>query len=155
MASRIALAALALLTAALAGCAHEKAGMTGYRWSYLEDGSDVPRLAYGRPNSDDVVLMMSCQPGQDRVDVSAVGLQGQELVLASGRTESRFVGARIEDAISESGVLEARGKASAPALKGFQKSGDLALLAKGDRYSLAAASADRAYVSAFFAACGV
>jgi hypothetical protein len=154
MASRIAFAALAFLTAGLAGCAHEKVGMDGYRWAYLTDPAESPRLAYGRPNSDDVVLMMSCRPGQDQVNVSVVGLSGGEVVLASGRTESRFAAARVQDALTEGGLLEARGKASAPALASFRKSGDLALLSKGERHSLMAESADRGHVRAFFKACG-
>lgn len=154
MASRIAFAALSI-AALLAGCAHEKAGLDGYRWAYLEEGPEAPRLAYGRPNSDDVVLMISCQPGRDQVAVSAVGLSGGEIVLASGRAETRFAGARINDAMSDGGVLEARGKASAPALAGFSKSGDLALLTEGERHDLTAGSADRGHVKAFFKACGV
>ena len=155
MASRIALAALALLTAGLAGCAHEKVAVNGYRWAYLEAAQEAPRLAYGRPDSDDVVLMISCRPGQDQVDLSAVGLSGGEIVLASGRSETRFAAAKVDDVMSQGGVLEARGKASAPALAGFSKSGDLALLTKGERHSLSAESADQGHVRAFFKACGV
>jgi len=146
---------MGLLAAGLAGCAHEKVAQDGYGWSYLEPGPDAPRLAYGRPNSDDVVLMIRCSPGQDRVDVSAVGLSGGEIVLASGRAESRFAAAQVDDAMAEGGFLEARGRASAPALAGFRKSGDLALLARGQRHSLAAGPADRAPVRTFFKACGV
>lgn len=155
MASRIApVIALGLLAAGLAGCAHEKVRQDGYHWSYLEPGQDAPRLAYGRPNSDDVALMISCSPGQDRVDVSAMGLSGGEIVLASGRAESRFVAAQVDDVMAEGGVLEARGKTSAPALAAFRKSGDLALLTRGERHSLAASPADRGHVQAFFKACG-
>jgi len=156
MASRIAPAiALGLLAAGLAGCAHEKVAQGGYHWAYLESAAEAPRLAYGRPDSDDVVLMLSCSPGQDRVDVSAVGLSGGEIVLASGRAESRFAAAKVDDAMDGGQLLEARGKASAPALNGFRTSGDLALLTKGERHSLAADSADRGHVRAFFKACGV
>jgi hypothetical protein len=155
MGRRIAAFAALSLATLLAGCAHEKVALDGYRWAYLADGSEAPRLAYGRPNTDDVVLMISCRPGQDQVDVSAVGLTGGEIVLASGRTESRFAAAKVDDALSEGGFLEGRGKASAPALDGFNRSGDLALLTKGERHSLAAESADRASVRNFFKACGV
>jgi hypothetical protein len=155
MASRIApVVVLGLLAAGLAGCAHEKVAQGGYHWAYLESGAEAPRLAYGRPDSDDVVLMLSCRPGQDRVDVSAIGLSGGEIVLASGRAESRFAAAKVEDAMDGGGFLEARGKASAPALDGFRKSGDLALLTQGERHSLSANSADRGHVRAFFRACG-
>lgn len=156
MASRIApIVALGLLAAGLAGCAHEKTEVDGYRWAYLAEGGESPRLAYGRPASDDVALMISCQPGQDQVDVSAVGLSGGELVLASGRAESRFAAARVEDSMMEGGLLQARGKASAPALKAFRRSGDLTLLTQGERHSLAASSGDRDQVRAFFKACGI
>jgi hypothetical protein len=143
------------LAAVLAGCAHEKVALGGYRWAYLADDAEAPRLAYGRPNTDDVVLMMSCRPGRDQIDISAVGLSGGEIVLASGRAESRFAAAKVEDALSQGGFLEGRGKASAPALDGFRKSGDLALLTKGERHNLSAESADRGRVKAFFKACGV
>lgn len=155
MASRIVAFAALSLAVLLAGCAHEKVALEGYRWAYLAEGSETPRLAYGRPNTDDVVLMISCRPGQDQVNVSAVGLSGGEIALASGRTESRFAAARVDDALSQGGFLEGRGKASAPALDGFRKSGDLALLTQGERHSLAAAPADRGQVRAFFKACGV
>ena len=143
-----------LLAAGLAGCAHEKVAQNGYRWAYLADSGEDPRLAYGRPDSDDVVLMMRCRPGAGQIDMSAVGLSGGELVLASGRSESRFAAARIDDAMSE-GLMEARGDVGAPALRGFRKSGDLMLLNRGGRHSLAANSADRGQVRAFFTACGV
>lgn len=153
MASRIALAALALLAAGLAGCAHEKVAVNSYRWAYLDSALDAPRLAYGRPNSDDVVLMITCQPGQDQVDVSALGLSGSEIVLTSGRTESRFPADALEDEASGGKLLEGRGRTSAPALANFRKSGELDLLTKGRRHSLAAGSADQGHVRAFFKAC--
>jgi len=153
MARHVALTALLLIAAGLAGCAHEKAGLEGYRWAYLEGGEDAPRLAYGRPDSDDVVLMMRCRPGRDLIDVSAVGLSGGELVLASRRAESRLLARRVEDAMTQGGLLEASGRASAAALEGFRKSGDLALLVRGERHSLTAVSADRSQVRAFFKAC--
>lgn len=156
MAPRIAaLAALGLMTAALASCSHETVAADGYRWAYLAaDDADAPRLAYGRPDSDDVVLMMSCQPGRDEVNLSALGLSGAELVLASGAAESHFTGATIRDAMSEAELLEASGKTTAPALEGFKRSGDLAVLSQGGRHSLTAGSADRNNVRAFFRACG-
>ena len=149
-------AAFAVLgfAAMLAGCAHETAGLDGYRWAYLEAGQEAPRLAYGRPGTDDVVLMFTCQPGRDQVGVW-VEAPDKDLVLASGRTESRFPGAHVEDDMSETGHLQAAGKASAPALVAFRRSGDLTLVTQGERHSLAATSADRGRVEAFFKACGV
>lgn len=149
----LALAALMLATT-VAGCAHEKMANTGYQWAYLGDDAVQPRLAYGRPNSDDVVLMIRCQPGLDAIDVSATGLTDTGLVLASGRSESRFEGVTVQDPMSGD-LLEARGKASAPALAAFRRSGDLVVLTNGERHSVAASAADRRHVKAFFKACGV
>jgi hypothetical protein len=155
MGRRITAFAALSFAALLAGCSHEKMASDAYHWAYLEGGADAPRLAYGRPDSDDVVLMISCRPGRDQVDLSAVGLDGGDIVLASGKTESRFTAARVQDALSQDALLEASGRASAPALDGFRRSGDLAILAKGQSHSLAAGSADRGSVKAFFKACSV
>lgn len=153
MASRSLNLAVLTFATALAGCAHEKMASSGYQWAYLSDDAAAPRLAYGRPNSDDVVLMIRCQPGQDAVDVSAVGLNEARLVLASGRTESRFASVAVRDPMSGD-LLEARGETSAPALRAFRRSGDLALLTNGRRHSLSATAEDREQVQAFFKACG-
>jgi hypothetical protein len=145
--------ALGLLSVGLAGCAHEKVAVSDYRWAYLADAGEAPRLAYGRPASDDVVLMLSCSPGADSVRISAVGLNGREIVLASDRTESRFPAAKAESELVESGLLEARGKMSAPALAGFQLTGELAVLTQGERHNLDVAREDRGQVKAFFRSC--
>ena len=81
-----------------------------------------------------------------------MGLSGGEIVLASGRAESRFAAAKLDDAMGGD-LLAGRGEASAEALDRFRRSGDLALLTKGERHSLAANSADQGQVRAFFKAC--
>ena len=141
------------LAAALAGCAHERQASTGLQWAYVSDDAAEPRLAYGRPNSDDVVMMIRCQPGRDQIDLAVAGLSDAQLALASGRTESRFDAVKVQDPMSGD-LLEARGKASAPALKAFRRSGALAVITKGKRHSLAAKADDHGQVQAFFKACG-
>ncbi len=150
-----AFAALGLLAASMGGCAHEKVADNGYRWAYLEAGQEPARLAYGLPDTDSVALMMSCRPDKDGIDVTAVGLPGDTIVLASGGAESRLPAAKIDDELNDGGTLQAQAKADAPALAGFRRSGELALLTKGERHDLAAGSADRGKVRAFFTACGV
>jgi len=147
------LAALGLLTAGLAGCAHEPVADSGYRWVFLSDTGESPRLAYGRPYSDDVILMLSCAPGADSVRISAVGLNGREIVLASNRTESRYPAQRAQSALIDNGLLEARGQMSSPALAGFQHTGALTLLTNGERHNLHANREDEGQVKAFFRSC--
>ncbi|WP_419317590.1 hypothetical protein ACN2C7_14050 [Caulobacter sp. ErkDOM-E] len=148
-----ALAVLGLLAAGLAGCAHETVADSGYRWAFLSDAGEAPRLAYGRPFTDDVILMLSCSPGADSVQISAVGLEGREIVLASARIESRFTAEKAGSALVETGLLEARGQMSAPALAGFQHTGDLTILTNGDRHNLHARHEDEGQVKAFFRSC--
>lgn len=147
------LAALGLLAASLAGCAHEQVADSGYRWAFLRDPGEAPRLAYGRPFSDDVILMLSCSPGADSVRISAVGLNGREIILASNRTESRYPAQRAESALVENGLLEARGQMSSPALAAFQHTGDLTVLTNGERHNLHASREDEGQVKAFFRSC--
>ncbi len=147
------LAALGLLAAGLAGCAHEKAADSGYRWAFLSDAGEAPRLAYGRPSSDDVILMLSCSPGADSVQISAVGLNGRDIVLASDRIESRFPAGKVVSALGETGLQEASGRMSAPALAGFQHTGDLTILTNGERHNLDARREDEGQVKAFFRSC--
>jgi len=148
-----ALVALGLMAASLAGCAHDKVADSGYRWAFLSDTGEAPRLAYGRPSSDDVILMLACSPGADSVRISAVGLNGREIVLASDRIESRFTAGKADSALVETGLLEARGRMSAPALAGFQHTGDLTILTNGERHNLHARLEDEGQVKAFFRSC--
>jgi hypothetical protein len=153
IAAFIALGLVAAGLAGVAGCASRNVATSDYRWSYLTETSEAPRLAYGRPSSDDVVLMLSCSPGADSVRISAVGLNGREIVLASDRAESRFTANKAENGLVESGLLEANGKMSAPALAGFQLTGELAVLSQGERHNLDVAREDRGQVKAFFRSC--
>lgn len=145
--------ALGLLAFALAGCAHEPAADSGYRWAFLKDAGEAPRLAYGRPFSDDVILMLSCSPGADSVNISAIGLKGAEIVLASRKIQSRFAARKTESALGDNGLLEASGRMSAPALAGFQHTGDLVVVTEGRRHSLSASRQDEGQVKAFFRSC--
>lgn len=144
--------ALGLLAVGLASCA-SRVESPSYRWSYLSETGEAPKLAYGRPFSDEVLLMLSCSPGADSVNISAVGLNGQEIVLASDRTESRFPASKTDDALFENGLLEGQGRMSAPALAGFQLTGELAVVTKGQRHKLDVAREDRDQVRTFFRSC--
>jgi hypothetical protein len=75
-------------------------------------------------------------------------------VLASGRAESRFAAAKVDDALNEGGLLEAAARPAPRRSTASGSSGDLALLTQGERHNLTADSADQGYVRAFFKACG-
>lgn len=138
-----------LLALSVAGCAHQQAALPGYGWAFLDNADEPPKLAYGRPSSDEVLMMMTCAPGSKAVTLSASGVSGRTLSVSSGGKLSRFaaVGA------TEGGLLEAQADRDSPALGNFRRTGDLAILNAGRSHSIAAAAADREQVAAFFRAC--
>lgn len=136
----------------LGACAYEHPSPPGYAWRYMESGDEGPKLAYGRPNSDEVLMMMACAPGASAVTLTAADLSGDEIALASDSTVTRLKAQAVASEIV-GGVLEARTSVDAAALSAFRRTGDLDLLIADERHSLDAAPADRRDVKAFFKAC--
>ena len=136
----------------LGACAHDQESAPGYAWNYMDNVGEGPKLAYGRPNSDDVVMMLACAPRASAVTLTATGLPGNEIALASGHTVTRLKAQAAPVDMSD-GVLQARTSVDASALSAFRRTGDLALLVANERHSLDAAPADRRQVKAFFKAC--
>lgn len=138
----------------LGACAYERPSPPGYAWRYMDTGDEGPKLAYGRPDSDEVLMMMACAPASSAVTLTAADLSGDEIALASDsrvtRLKARLVGSEVVG-----NVLEARTSVDAAALSAFRRTGDLDLLIADERHSLDAAPADRHDVKAFFKACSV
>jgi hypothetical protein len=92
----LSLAAVCLLSA----CAHQAppAAMPGMAWSLNNVEGEGAKLAFGAPNSDNVALMLVCQPGSGRIEVHGPELgststvnAGDPSVSALARTgEARF-----------------------------------------------------------------
>lgn len=136
----------------LGACASDQSSAPGYAWNYMDNVGEGPKLAYGRPNSDDVVMMLACAPRASAVTLTATGLPGDEIALASGRMVTRLKAQTAPTGVSD-GILQARTSVDASALSAFRRTGDLALLVADERHSLDAAPADRRQVKAFFKAC--
>jgi hypothetical protein len=136
----------------LGGCVSDRSSAPGYAWNYMNSEGEGPKLAYGRPDSDDVVMMMACAPHASAVTLTATGLAGGEIALASGRSVTRLKAQAAASDMGE-GVLEARTTVDAAALSAFRRTGDLDLLVADQRHSLDAAPADQRQVKAFFKAC--
>ena len=136
----------------LGACASDQPSTPGYAWSYMDNADEGPKLAYGRPNSDDVVMMLACAPRASAVTLTATGLPGDEIALASGRMVTRLK-AQAAPSDMNDGVLQARTSVDASALSAFRRTGDLSLLVADERHGLDAAPADRRQVKAFFKAC--
>jgi hypothetical protein len=152
MSSRLAAAAM-FAALGLAGCAHEQAANSAYAWAYLNEPGEGPKLAYGRPSSDEVLLMLACPAPGGSVEVSASGLEGGTIGLAS-RDRTSHLAARPAESGGTGTILMASATPRDPALGNFRRTGDLAIVNAGQRHSIAAKADERRRVKAFFEACG-
>lgn len=146
-------AAVALLTLLASACAHERAANSAYAWAYLNNPGEGPKLAYGRPSSDEVLLMVACPATDGALQVTATGMDGDAIALASRDRTSRLA-AKPADGGGIGVVLAAATTARDPALGNFRRTGDLAILNAGQRHSIDATRQERERVKAFFDDCG-
>ena len=141
------------LAAALAGCAtYDPAGDTR-GWFFNRDGE--VKLAYGTPQSDDVPLMLSCQPGTGRVFLSQGGLRpGDGITLAAGGRRTTFYGAAEPDQLNGGVLVSASTSAATPVLAAFRNSGRVGIVEAGRDAGLYATDVERMQIGRFFATCG-
>lgn len=136
----------------LSGCASSPAvAPADFAWSYADNPGEGAKLAYGRPQSDEVLVMMTCAPGS-QVLLSAAAMGGSRLMLTSGGARTSLDGA-VTDGFDGQGYLEASAPAQGAALAAFRKSGDLTLTSGGRSIDVKAQDADRPAVRQFFKAC--
>ncbi len=144
--------------AALCGCGHDRpsAGLGSAYGLYYNDQGSAASLAYGLANSDDVALMLQCDKGKGRVEVSDIvrTRPAPRLVLTSaGR--STAVAVKVGQGESDGPrVLTGQTPLDAPALAAFRSTGRIEVLNGDVRYRLKASDAERAAVEQFFTACG-
>lgn len=145
------------LSCLLAGCAHDGGRAPGgMAWSLHHAEGEGAKLAYGQPASDNVLLMMTCEPRSGRVLVSLTAPAGQArpaIELSSKRQTTRLTGA-VTPGLGDNAVfVEAQARASDPALQSFAKTGDIAVVEQGREARLPVRRVERAAVSNFFDQC--
>lgn len=158
------LAAGALLVAVLTSCADQQAPappgvaarLPNEGFFFNQDGGEA-KLAYGRANSDDVRLMLSCQAGQRQVEITDAAhgeaRKGDQLVLTSGKARSALA-ADVETNEESGGKLViAHADSALPALDGFRRSGDIAVKLGAKAYALSATAGERTAIARFFSVC--
>jgi hypothetical protein len=116
-------------------------------WHLSHEGS-MAKLAYGVANSDQLALMMTCEPGQ-----------AQAIVYGDVQPVSpRLVKASMESAAIDplGGGLadEARIPLRAPALQKLAQSGKLTVEGDAGHFELTADDKEQRLVEQFFAYCG-
>lgn len=142
-------------TALVGSCLHnqsmEPQGMAWTSYHTLEEGA---KLAYGAPNSDNVVLMLTCAPGSREVRLSThASGPDKAIILKSGRADSAIPATAVETGLGHGAFLEARAHPGDPALRAFARTGELALVEPGRTLKMKASGAEKAQVSAFFQTC--
>ena len=146
-----------IASCALAACAHQTApaALAGMSWvaTAAEAGGEA-KLAFGAPNSDNVVLMMSCQPGSGRIVLStiepAAGAAPVMILTSRGRS-SRHRAVALPNELGDGALVEAQAPAADPALARFAETGELAVAVNGRRIALP--GANRADARRFVEAC--
>ena len=141
----------------LAACAHQGdgGGIAGMAWSLHHTETEGAKLAYGQPASDNVVLMLSCRPQSGRVLVALAAPAGttpNAIELKSRRQSTRLPGAAAPG-LGEGAIVEAEATVADPALRSFARTGDIAIVERGQPAKLPAGRAEKVAVADFFAQC--
>ena len=143
---------IVVLCAGLWGCAGvtdiEHPFSAGARWG-ADRTSEGERVFFGVPDSDDVDLLLTCQPHTGRVEVFASAHTDRPTVMitfASGKAMSRHFMKRLESDDGYGGFTTA----DDPALVAFAQTGEIATSAAGKRIRFPPA---RALAEAFLKAC--
>lgn len=148
------------LTAALilaAACAHPAAEAPApMAWSFNHTQSEGLKLVYGQPQSDNVLVMLSCRPASGEVEVAVVTSDSGEgaVRLVSRRDRLDLTSAAAPTPIEGVGVVMETTAADTPALDGFARTGELSVQTAGRVVSARARGADRALIVNFFGQCG-
>ena len=148
----IALAGAAALAACASPPSPDTAPPAGMAWSLSQVEGEGVKLAYGRPQSDDVLLMLTCEPGAHAVRVSALaGKAAPALTLTSGPITRRYPAESGPAGFGDGVVLESTLTPGDPVLARFAASGRLAVDIDGRRTALPAG--DPAEARRFLASC--
>ena len=146
------LAFFCLLAAALTGCASYNAARDTRGWFFNTDGE--VKLVYGAPQSDDVALMLSCQPRSGRVLVSQSALRpGDGITLSSAGRQATLYGEAEPDRLNGGVMMMAETSATSPVLTAFRDTGRVGVVENGRSAELYATAAEQMQIREFFGAC--
>ncbi|HZW16187.1 MAG TPA: hypothetical protein VFF66_08035 [Brevundimonas sp.] len=145
-----AVAALGLITVAAqseAVHADAEAGAAPMGWHLSHEGT-MAKLAYGVANSDQLALMMTCQPGQAQAIVYG------DVQPASPRLHRASMSSAAIDPLSGSLAEESRISLRDPTLLRLARRGSLEVEGDAGHFELTADGDERRLVGEFFAYCG-
>ena len=148
------------LTAAIitiAACAHPAPeAQAAMQWSFNYTHVEGLKLVYGQPRSDNVLVMLSCQPHSGLVEIAVATSEVKPgtVGLLSRRVGFDLTGAPAPTPVEGVGMVMGTTRADVPALEGFARTGELSVRTAGRRIAATARGDDHALVSGFFGQCG-
>lgn len=128
----------------LTACAHPMtpvATAPDMAWSLTHAEGEGAKLAYGQPQTDNVLLMLTCAPRSGAVQVSMTAPEGTgatALKLSSGGRSARLKGESAPSGLGDGLLVEAQTRADDPVLAKFAQSGELAVAVGARRTELPA-----------------
>lgn len=148
---------LAAAIVTVAACAHSTPeAQAPMSWAFNHTHAEGLKLVYGQPRSDNVLVMLSCQPhsGQVEIAVATAVVTPGTVALISRRVRLDLSGALAPTPVEGVGMVIEMIGADAPTLDGFARTGDLLVRTGGRRIPASARGEDQALVSGFFGQCG-
>ena len=125
-----------------------EAGMAAPMGWHLSHEGAMAKLAYGVANSDQLALMMTCEPGQAQAIVYG------DVQPASPRLHRVSMTSAVIDPLSGGLAEESRISLRDPTLQRLVRRGRLDVEGDAGHFELTAHGDERRLVSAFFAYCG-
>jgi hypothetical protein len=113
-------------------------------WHFHTEG-ETAKLAYGVANSDQLVLMLTCTPGGDKV--STLGSVRAEADTASGQSSYR-------DPMTGGVLHESEIDKHDAALADLAATGKMTVVSDQGKVAIGSGATDQEAVKAFFASCG-
>jgi hypothetical protein len=151
--TRLAAALAGLGLCLVGGCATLAPSDSPAAWNLVETDQET-KLAWGRPDSDEVGLMLSCTPHSGQVTVSApVEAGASRLMLASDRGATAFSGPVDLDPETGAPLMTARSRLDGPTLAAFARTGRLSAVGAVGATVMTAQAGDRGRVRTFFNRC--
>ena len=141
------LIAVAAQSEAVHADAEAEGGAAPMGWHLSHEGP-MAKLAYGVANSDQLALMMTCEPGQAQAIVYG------DVQPASPRLHRASMTSAAIDPLSGGLADESRISLRDPTLVRLVRRGTLAVEGDAGHFELTAHGDERRLVSAFFAYCG-
>ena len=143
-----AVAALGLIAwAAQTHATPEQPREPGLGWHVSHEG-DMAKLAYGVENSDQLALMMTCEPGQ------ATAVVYGDVAPAGARLQSTAGGPAAIDPLSGDLTEESQLSLRDPAVQALVHNGRMPVVGEAGRSELTATRDERRLIGEFIAYCG-